>query len=347
MNDVVMPLGERLGVNVVPGAGDMSATQCRNFVARARESGQPVIILYVSDFDPQGENMPCAVARKIEFDLRKLAEDLNVQVRAVALTHEQCVQYALPRIPLKDTERRAPGWEARYGEGQTELDALEAIHPGMLERILRHEIERYRDPTLVARMGQATREFERDLGVINTEIRARHAAEIDEVRAAERTAEEEVNQLQAEAERIIDRLREQEERALAPIRERMSELVTGLRDLAQPVIKTMRRELEEEAPDPDTYDWPEAKEPDEDDDPLYHSRRGYLEQLDRYHKHQGKAKPKKLFARRSYPCVCEKCGENFTSTKVKATLCKRCYMNQWRREKRAEGKAKLARVAAR
>jgi hypothetical protein len=147
---------------------------------------------YVSDFDPGGENMPVAVARKIEFDLRRLGESLDIQVRAIALTHEQCIQYALPRTPMKDTERRAPGWEARYGEGQTELDALEAIHPGALDRILRREIERYRDPTIIARIGQATREFEQELRAINTAVRDRHAAEIDEIRATGESIEQEV-----------------------------------------------------------------------------------------------------------------------------------------------------------
>jgi hypothetical protein len=235
---------------------------------------------------------------------------------------------------MKDTERRTPGWEARYGEGQTELDALEAIHPGALERILRREIGRYRDPSLIVRMGQATREFERDLGEVNARVRERHAAEIAEVKAAERAAGQEVDRLQAEAERIVERLREQEERELAPVRERMSELVNGLRDLAQPLIETLSVELEEEAPDADAYDWPEAEEPDEDDDPLYDSSRGYLEQLDRYHEHQGKAKPAKLFDRRTYSHVCTDCGKNFMSTKREAPLCRACYMNQWKRDKR-------------
>ena len=39
-------------------------------------------------------------------------------------------------------------FEARYGEGVTELDALEALHPGELERILTPEILRYYDDTL-------------------------------------------------------------------------------------------------------------------------------------------------------------------------------------------------------
>src|SRR5262249_51787751 len=74
LNDVVVPLGLELHVNIVTGVGDMSSTKCDEFVERARRSGKPVRVLYVSDFDPQGENMPCGVARKIEFALRNLIE---------------------------------------------------------------------------------------------------------------------------------------------------------------------------------------------------------------------------------------------------------------------------------
>ena len=41
-----------------------------------------------------------------------------------------------------------PKFEARYGEGATELDALEALHPGELARIIEREIWRYYDDTL-------------------------------------------------------------------------------------------------------------------------------------------------------------------------------------------------------
>ena len=42
----------------------------------------------------------------------------------------------------------AAKFEERFGEGMTELDALEALHPGELQRILVTEIERYYDDGL-------------------------------------------------------------------------------------------------------------------------------------------------------------------------------------------------------
>src|SRR3954452_3240576 len=52
------------------------------------------------------------------------------------------------RQGLKETERRAARFEERHGEGGTDLDALEALPAGALDRILRREVERYYDGTL-------------------------------------------------------------------------------------------------------------------------------------------------------------------------------------------------------
>ena len=90
--------------------------------------------------------MPTSVARKIEFELHRQNIGLDIQVRPIALTHEQCIEYGLPRTPIKETEQRSGTFEARFGEGATELDALEALHPGFLHEIVKTEIRRYWDP---------------------------------------------------------------------------------------------------------------------------------------------------------------------------------------------------------
>ena len=131
-----------------PALGNYHKRVASNLAERARQSGRPVRILYVSDFDPGGMSMPVAVARKIEFAVLSEQENLDIQVRPVVLTPDQCVQYRLPRVPLKASEKRAANFEARFGEGATELDALEALHPGELRRILVREIERYYDTSL-------------------------------------------------------------------------------------------------------------------------------------------------------------------------------------------------------
>ena len=62
------------------------------------------------------------------------------------LTEDQCRRYRLPRTPIKETERRKSRFEQRFGVGATELDALEALHPGEMRQIVDTEISRYIDP---------------------------------------------------------------------------------------------------------------------------------------------------------------------------------------------------------
>ncbi len=137
MESIILPLARRYGINVVAGSGETSFTRCVQLVDRAAAEDRPVRILYVSDFDPGGRSMPLACARKIEFTARSEGHDgLDIQVRPIALTEEQCRQYRLPRTPIKASETRREMFEQRFGAGATELDALEALHPGELARLL-------------------------------------------------------------------------------------------------------------------------------------------------------------------------------------------------------------------
>ena len=77
MNDIIVPLAERFGVNVQAGLGETSITRCIELADRADAAQRPVRILYVSDFDPGGISMPVAAARKIEFTLRKRVNNLR------------------------------------------------------------------------------------------------------------------------------------------------------------------------------------------------------------------------------------------------------------------------------
>jgi len=174
VNDILMPLGEEYSVNVVTGLGEMSATRVEQLIDRIRRSRRPVRILYISDFDPSSENMPVSVARKIEFPIR-YGEWFDVQVRHVVLTHEQCIAYRLPRTPIREGDGRAEKWATRYGEGATELDALEALRPGELRRLLVEEIERYRDDTLDERIADVAAAVQSDLNDVNNAVGKRHA----------------------------------------------------------------------------------------------------------------------------------------------------------------------------
>ena len=147
-NDWLVPLCERRGVNLVVGIGEQSETRSRELAQRSAEFAVPVRVIYLSDFDPGGRSMPKAVARKVEFTIAKFGLDVDLQLIPLALTPDQCREYRLPRTPIKDTERRKDKFEQTFGVGATELDALEALYPGELARLLDAEIDNFLDPDL-------------------------------------------------------------------------------------------------------------------------------------------------------------------------------------------------------
>jgi hypothetical protein len=268
INDVLARLGRQYGVNTVAGVGDMSATKCFEVVQRIRASGRPARILYISDFDPQGFTMPVSVARKIEFIARDL--DLDIQVRPVVLTHDQCVEYRLPRTPIKDSANGKGRFEERFGEGATELDALEALHPGLLEQILEEEILRYYDDDLDDEVERAAEDFRAELDDAEESVASDHEEALGAIRAE------------------YDRLAEELNAEIAALRERYGARFAEIAERFNAHQNTIAEALRDAAPDVDQIDWPEPREGDEDDDPLFDSTRDYVEQIDRYKEHQDK-----------------------------------------------------------
>lgn len=163
MEDELLPLCEQYGCNLVTGVGELSITQCIQLIDRIIQYQRPCRVLYISDFDPAGRSMPVAVSRKIEFYQRNKYPDLDIQIQQIALTFEQCQKYKLPRTPIKETERRLEKFQAIYGDGATELDALEALYPGEIAKIIRGELERFNDDSLSSRCSSAANSLRKDL----------------------------------------------------------------------------------------------------------------------------------------------------------------------------------------
>ena len=141
-NDIILPMARQYRANVVTGLGELSITAVNQLMQRIEQADKPVRIFYISDFDPAGETMPISVARKIEY-LSETSKD--IKLKPLMLTKEQCVEYNLPRTPIKESDKRKGGFETRHGAGATELDALEALHQGEMGLILQHEISPYVD----------------------------------------------------------------------------------------------------------------------------------------------------------------------------------------------------------
>lgn len=145
INDVLIPIGNEFNANIVTGMGELSITAVDDCVKRVVKGDRPARIFYISDFDPAGENMPVSVARKLEYYSRKYDDIPNIRLKHLVLTKDQCVEYKLPRTPIKDTDKRKDGFEERHGEGATELDALEALRPGELRKLIIEALSPYFD----------------------------------------------------------------------------------------------------------------------------------------------------------------------------------------------------------
>jgi hypothetical protein len=145
MLDVTDPVCETFGANHQAGLGELSITAVYKLMRRVVSAKKPVRVFYISDFDPAGEGMPISVARRIEWFIRRHYTKLDIKLMPLVLTKEQCVQHKLPRTPIKKSDKRKAGFEQRHGEGATELDALEALHPGELPRILEKALRPFFD----------------------------------------------------------------------------------------------------------------------------------------------------------------------------------------------------------
>jgi hypothetical protein len=143
-------------MDVVLDTGDASDSHLYQMAKRAAADGRPFVVFYLSDFDPGGHNMPTSVARKFQALCDLLFPDLDLRLYPVALILEQVTEYDLPSAPLKSSEKRKAKWQERTGgREQTEIDALLALRPGELERLLHAAIAPFFDPTLNQRFDAA------------------------------------------------------------------------------------------------------------------------------------------------------------------------------------------------
>jgi hypothetical protein len=185
MNDILLPIAEQYGCTLQTGMGEMSVTNCDDLIERTEKYDErPVRILYISDFDPAGQSMPVAVGVKIEYFNSERNLDYDIELRPVVLTPKQVKKYSLPVNAFLLDKHGQPSGRAkefmrRFNvEGATELDALEALHPGELARIVIAEIKRFYDSGLANAIKLEADQFRHQLETVNTKVHARHAADI-------------------------------------------------------------------------------------------------------------------------------------------------------------------------
>lgn len=183
MNDVLIPICREYGVNLVTFEGEVSITACYDLIKRIQAAGgKPTRVWYISDFDPAGNSMPVAMSRKVEYMLNHFQCDFDVRIKPIALTAEQVASYDLPRIPIKETEKRAAKFEDAFGTGAVELDALEALYPGALARIVTSALRNYYSDDAAAWSRQQNAALRQAISEQVEAITARYQAEIEAVR---------------------------------------------------------------------------------------------------------------------------------------------------------------------
>lgn len=156
LNDVLIPVAKKFGATLVVATGQFSVTNVKDLFSRIKDLGKPVRIFYLSDFDPAGNSMPVAVGRKLEWFVRTRKPDLDVCLMDIALKENQCLEYELPRMPMDRSDKYKGNFEAKYGEGATELDAIEALYPGLLGKLLFNAIKTYYDSDLESQIQELT-----------------------------------------------------------------------------------------------------------------------------------------------------------------------------------------------
>jgi hypothetical protein len=157
LDEVLAPVAERRQADLYLPTGEISDTLIYSMAKVGAEDGRPMIVLYFADADPAGWQMGISVGRKLQAFKALHFDGLEFEVRRVALTPDQVREYGLPSTPLKVTEKRSDPWRAAMGTEQTEIDALAALQPRLLQQLAEAAIRPFFDRTLEGRVREARR----------------------------------------------------------------------------------------------------------------------------------------------------------------------------------------------
>jgi hypothetical protein len=160
--NVIRPVAAECRIPMTLGRGYSSLPPRHKMARRFRDGGKEnLVILFLSDFDPEGEDIPHSFALSMRDDFGVK----NVRPVKVALTAEQVAEMRLPpQMQAKKKSSRYEKFSERHGDDVFEL---EAIPPEALQQLLRDAI----DGVL-------------DVGAFNAEVDAekRDVAYLDQVR---------------------------------------------------------------------------------------------------------------------------------------------------------------------
>jgi hypothetical protein len=132
---MVRPVASDYCIPLTSGRGFASLPPRANMAERFRKSGKDkLIVLFVTDFDPSGEEICTSYARSMR-------DDFGVAVEAVkvALTGEQVARFKLPpKMKAKKDDPNYRKFRKAHGKNAYEIEALE---PALLQQLLREAVD--------------------------------------------------------------------------------------------------------------------------------------------------------------------------------------------------------------
>jgi hypothetical protein len=132
----IKPVAMRFCIPYTLGRGYCSIDPRHRMAKRYRKSGRcKLIVLVLSDFDPEGEDIAHSFARSMRDDFGIA----RVHAKKVCLTHQQVLERGLPEnYDIKKSGKRWKKFAAKYGESVYELEALPEAE---LSRLLTEAID--------------------------------------------------------------------------------------------------------------------------------------------------------------------------------------------------------------
>lgn len=136
---VLEPIASDFHVTLMVNKGYSSQSAMYESAVRLMQNGREhddrVLVCYLGDHDPSGEDMVRDIEDRLDMFTRS---SLDLDVRKLALTTEQIEHYQPPPNPTKVTDSRARRYIAEHGHKCWEVDALE---PRVLREIITSAFE--------------------------------------------------------------------------------------------------------------------------------------------------------------------------------------------------------------
>jgi hypothetical protein len=168
VTSIIKPVAMEYCLRLTSGRGFCSLPPRYEMLQRFEKSGkEKLVILFLSDFDPEGEEIPHSFARSLRDDF-DLPEERIVPVK-VALTAQQVREFNLP--PILQAKKSSPNYQKFVKKYGTDAFELEAIPPETLQDLTRQAIDSVLDVEAFNKERDAEREDAHYLDAVRTKTR--------------------------------------------------------------------------------------------------------------------------------------------------------------------------------